>query len=419
MPTETATALAEMRDMATIAELERRAPHQPTQPQPANAHLHLPPNFSAFVTVEQAVDLAGAQRIAVMGANNYYDYEVYGDFSRLARKQAIFPLYGMEIICLLPELQKQGIKLNDPGNPGKLYLCGKGITRFAAMTEKGSAILNTIRKNDSSRMAKLVDRLASVFAERGVDTGLTESAVIDRVVERHHCRRERVYLQERHVCQAFQEKFFAFVPPAERIEKLTRLFGADPKAGPDDAVKIQNEIRALLLKAGKPGYVPETFIGFDEAYLLVTEMAGIPCYPVLADGVIPICQFEASVEELIAALKQWKIGFAEFIPVRNKPEVLSQYAKAMRSAGLVVTAGTEHNTLDLIPIEPACLNAAPIPDDVAKIFWEGACVAAAHQFLTLNGQPGFAFGCGEDRIAYLAKLGAAVIDQYRNTRERS
>ena len=34
--------------------------------------------------------------------------------------------------------------------------------------------------------------------------------------------------------------------------------------------------------------------------------------------------------------------------------VLERYVTAMRGAGILVTAGTEHNTLDLIPIEPAC-----------------------------------------------------------------
>ena len=28
------------------------------------------------------------------------------------------------------DLRDAGIKVNDPGNPGKTYLCGKGITRF-------------------------------------------------------------------------------------------------------------------------------------------------------------------------------------------------------------------------------------------------------------------------------------------------
>ena len=59
---------------------------------------------------------------------------------------------------------------------------------------------------------------------------------------------------------------------------------------------------------------------------------------------------------------QNKIGFGGrlgFFPLRNKPETLARYVIPMRRAGLVVTAGTEHNTRDLIPLEPACLNAAP------------------------------------------------------------
>jgi hypothetical protein len=96
----------------------------------------------------------------------------------------------------------------------------------------------------------------------------------------------------------------------------------------------------------------------------------------------------------------------------------------MRAAGLAVTAGTEHNTLDLIPIEPTCKSGVPIPDDLKQIFWEGACVAAAHQFLTLHGQRGFVDAAGnpnsayksvEDRIAAFARLGAAVIRKFQET----
>jgi len=415
MQSESAKALSDLRDLAPVAELESRAAAggQRLPRLKVNAHLHLPPNFSAFSTVALAVKMAAAQQVAVLGASNYYDYEVYGDFSRLAREQSIFPLYGLEIIALLPELQASGTKLNDPGNPGKLYLCGKGITRFANMTAKAQSILNQIRTNDSTRMAKVVQQLADVFAQRGVPTGLTESAVIDRIVRRHECPRNRVYLQERHVCQAFQERFVELVPANERAEKLTKVLGAATKAGPEEAVAIQNEIRSHLLKSGKPGYVPETFIGFDDAFRLITELGGIPCYPVVADGANPISPFEDPVDHLIAEIKKWNIGCAEFIPPRNKPDVLSRYVKQMRAAGIVVTAGTEHNTLDLIPIEPACVGSAAVPDDIQAIFWEGACVVAAHQYLTLNNQPGFIADCGEERIAHLSRLGAEVIQTYR------
>jgi hypothetical protein len=247
------------------------------------------------------------------------------------------------------------------------------------------------------------------------------------VARRHGCPRERIYLQERHVCQAFQEAIFVKVPAAERIEKLTRAFGltSAPKFGPDEAVKIQNEIRAQLMKAGKPAYVDETFVNFEQAYRLILELGGIPAYPTLADGTSPICPFEQPVEKLITDLKARGFECAEFIPIRNAPEVLSHYVRAMRASGLVVTAGTEHNTLDLLPLEPACVKGAPVPPEVQEIFWEGACVVAAHQFLTLHGGCGFVDTQGRPnpnypnattRIAAFRSLGEAVIQRYLNSK---
>ena len=57
----------------------------PTSPPRVNAHIHLPPNFSAFDSVEQAVTLAADEHIGVLGVSNYYDYDVYGEFVERAR----------------------------------------------------------------------------------------------------------------------------------------------------------------------------------------------------------------------------------------------------------------------------------------------------------------------------------------------
>jgi hypothetical protein len=388
-----------------------------------NSHIHLPPNFSAFTTVAQAIELASAQGIEVLGVSNYYDYQVYGDFAAGARQAGIFPLFGLEIICLIDDLVKAGVKVNDPGNPGKMYVCGKGITRFAPFNAEAERLIGRIRHNDSTRMREVIHRLGEVFTQRGWPIELTEAAVIDLVAARHGCPRERIYLQERHVCQAFQEALFARVPVNERPALLTRALGlvAPPKFGPEDAVAVQNEIRAQLLKSGKPAYVAETFVSFEQAYRLILELGGVPAYPTLADGTRPICPFEAPVEQLIANVKARGFQCAEFIPVRNTPEVLTHYAKAMRAAGLVVTAGTEHNTLDLLPLEPACVKGIPVPEEVQDIFWEGACVVAAHQFLTLHGECGLVDAQGrphprypdaETRIAALRALGETVIQRY-------
>jgi hypothetical protein len=243
------------------------------------------------------------------------------------------------------------------------------------------------------------------------------------IVRRHGSDRKTVYLQERHIAQAFQEAAFAKAPASERLEKLSTVFGTATKArNADDSVGVQNELRSYLMKAGKPAFVDETFIGFDEAFKLILELGGYPCYPVLADGNNPICPFEEPVSKLIENIQKRSIFAAEFIPVRNAPDVLEKYVKAMRAAGVVVTAGTEHNTLDLIPIEPTCKGGVAISEELKAIFWEGACVAAAHQFLTLHGEVGYVDSSGklnpsyshaEDRIVTFARLGAAVIRRYQ------
>jgi hypothetical protein len=389
-----------------------------------NAHIHLPPNFSAFETVDQAVKMTAGEGVAVLGVSNYYDYNVYGTFASLARAAHVFPLFGLEIICLLDDLKSSGVKLNDPGNPGKMYICGKAITRFAPplFTKEGERLLNTIRHSDSTRMDKMVTAMERVFSERGMATGTTTASVIDMVVRRHGSPCETVYLQERHVAQAFEQATHA-IEPAQRLERLGKVLGTPSKAkGPDDAVGIQNDLRSHLMKAGKPAYVDETFVSFPEAFALIRELGGYACYPLLLDGASPISAFEASPDGLIAHLRQRNIHAAEFIPARNDVKGLTEYATKLRAAGFVVTAGTEHNTQSLIPIEPSCLNNVPIPDAVKAIFWEGACVAAAHQYLTLNGKTGYTdsggnpnpdYGSADERIRSLAKLGQGVINAYR------
>jgi len=394
----------------------------PARRPKVNSHIHLPPNFSAFESVSQAVSLAAEQGFGVLGVSNYYDYRVYADFIAQARRRGIFPLFGLEIICLIDDLLEAGTRINDPGNPGKMYICGKGITRFDEMTAEGSRLLDIIRRNDTRRMEEMTDLLRDLFAERGLSTAVDSGAVIDMVVRRHGCPRESVYLQERHVAQAFQEALFEHTSPGERLERLAAILGAESKAaGPDDSVAIQGEIRSHLMKAGKPAFVPETFVDFAQAHSLILEMGGIPCYPTLADGASEICEFEQDIDELARRIRRWNIHAVEFIPIRNEPETLARYVRRMRRAGLFVTAGTEHNTLDLLPMEPACIDGKPIPDDVREIFWEGTCVVAAHQFLTLHGRCGFVdeqgrpnpdYADDEKRIDAFRALGAAVIERY-------
>lgn len=380
-----------------------------------NTHIHLPPNFSAFETVQQAVDLAAEQGVRVLGVGNYYDFTVYRDFVKAVREKGIFPLFGTEIIALETDMQQQGIRINDPGNPGKYYICGKGISRFESFTDRAGELLKQIRQSDTLRMREMTDKMASVFSKHGIDTGLDEAAVIARVVKRHGCAAAMVTLQERHLAQVFQDVLFEKVQPDQRVQKLTELFGTAVQADPDNAVGIQNEIRSHLMKAGKACFVPETFVNLKQAKELIAELGGIACYPVLADGSKQRCEYETPLGNLIETLKANQYAMVELIPVRNQPEVLAEYVTAIRAAGIVVVAGTEHNTLDLLPIEPTCVGGKEIPPAVNRIFWEGVCVLAAHAFLKANQQDGFVETTETDpekNIRDFSQLGAVVLERY-------
>ena len=380
-----------------------------------NSHIHLPPNFSAFETVEQAVELAADQGVRVLGCGNYYDYSVYQRFTETARDKNVFPSFGTEIIALETDLQQKDVRINDPGNPGRHYICGKAISRFEDLSSRADELLSGIRNNDKLRMKEMAVKMAAVFSEYGTDTGLDDQAVIARVVKRHGCSADTVTLQERHLAQAFQEVFFDKVSEGQRQQKLTDIFRVPSQSNPSDTVGIQNEIRSNLMKAGKICFVPETFVNLAQAKELICELGGIPCYPVLADGSKKRCEYETPVEQLIERLKDNHYTMVELITIRNSPEVLVEYVSAIRQAGIAVVAGTEHNTLNLLPIKPACVGGQAVPEEIDSIFKEGICVLAAHAFLKAHGEEGFVDGQegnANQRIEDFSRIGAVVLKNY-------
>lgn len=419
-----ATAMNLMRNLPPPRRLRAEvAEEEVPSPAAVNTHIHLPPNFSAFSSIARAVEMAHGAGISLLGAGNYYDFTVYGEFAAECARRGLFPLYGMEIMAGVDTLRDEGVKVNDPGNPGKMYICGKGITCFVSPSGRARSLLAKVRENDSRRIAEMVRRLDGIFAEHGIETGLDADALAARVAERCGCPRDAVTLQERHVAMAFQEALFVRVEPEQRRRRLADILGGPTDVSVTQPVAVQNEIRLRLMKAGMPAFVEEEFVTMDEAVRLILELGGIPCYPTLADGAGDFCGFEEPVEGLIDNITDMGFHFAEFIPVRNDPQVLARYVTAMREAGIVVTAGSEHNTLELRPLGLTARDGQAIPGSVREIFLEGACVAAAHQYLSACGECGYvdgegrlnpAWSCGEKRIAEFARLGAAVIDRFVN-----
>lgn len=387
------------------------APGQLGPPLPHNDHLHLPPNFSAFRTAEDAVALAHEQGLALVCASNYYDHRIYEGFGRLCLEKGIFPCFGLEIITFDPELCERGVRVNDPSNPGRFYYIGIGTARIVAPPEAARAVLAGIRARDEVRCRTMVERLVATLAERGVEIELSVEGIARTIAERAGVPVEYVALQERHLVQALQEALFAAggEDPTELVDRAAGIALTKPR----DATAVQNDLRSCLLKAGKPAYAEERFIAPDEARTAIIGLGGIPCYPILADGGNPIPEFEAAPEALAAELRARGIYCGQLIPRRNKLEVVERYAEALRAAGIVMTVGTEHNTLERIPLEPAALGPTPLTPRLREIFWEGACVVAAHQTLVARGEPGVVDEAGSPLGApeEFAPLGDSLIRQ--------
>ncbi len=93
----------------------------------ANAHIHTPYSFSAFSDLDSIFKMAVSEKVTVLGINDFYVTDGYDSFHKGCIENKIFPLFNIEFIGLLKEEQKNGIRINDPNNPGRIYFSGKGL----------------------------------------------------------------------------------------------------------------------------------------------------------------------------------------------------------------------------------------------------------------------------------------------------
>jgi hypothetical protein len=391
---------------------------------PFNTHLHVPPNFSAFTTVEDCVETADAQGVKVIGTSNYHDFGVYDRLEAAARDRGMVALHGLEFISVLEEEMKQGMLINDPNNPGRAYVCGKAIPFPTRPGPEPARFMAEAKVSNEARTTQMVDVIRDLFAKAGLVVDVTYQSIVEIVAARAEVDPDWVVLQERHVALGFQVALFEALPSEQRAAFLTRLYGQAPRAGVDDVVATQGELRSRLMKAGGAAFVDETPVPFADAIRFIRSLGAIAIYPTVADGADPICGYEDPVEDLIERMGQHDLYGAELIPVRNTPECVDRYVKAWRAAGIFVTAGTEHNTLDRIPVEPTCLKGVPLSEEVLDICWEGTCVITAHQHLRQQGEAGYTDDTGalnpgfpdaESRLRYFAELGAHLIHEATGT----
>jgi hypothetical protein len=378
----------------------------------ANLHIHTPYSFSAFKNVGEAIGLAYNQNVKVLGISDFNTTQGYEEFTKECLNAKIFPAYGMETIALSVEDQKSGVRWNDPSNPGRIYFCGKA---FQYPLISGKKTLNTLAKIANAldtqvrqMIAKLNDHLKKVLPEIQLDYNYILENMTNGTV------------RERHLAKALQLALMkAFPDHDDRSKALSAIYGKGSQIDVSNEVLLQDDLRSNLLKAGKVAFVeesPEAYLDMDEARSLMLDMGGIPCYPVLSDGTKgEPTEAEKDPESLCDLLIKKGIYCAEFIPTRNDINLLKTYISVFKSKGIVLTAGTEHNTPMMEPIYPRCKGNVQLDEFLKETFWKGACVVAAHQYLVSKGQAGYVDSSGiktDMAIEKLESIGEGVISYY-------
>ena len=143
-----------------------------------NTHLHVPPNFSAFTTVEDVVETAAAQDVKVIGTSNFHDFGVYDRFDAAAREHGLKALFGLEFISVLADEQRDGVKINDPANPGRAYVCGKGIPAPTNLRPESRAFMDRAKASNEARTSAMVDLIRELFEKAGLEVDVSYQSIV-------------------------------------------------------------------------------------------------------------------------------------------------------------------------------------------------------------------------------------------------
>lgn len=375
-------------------------------PLKVNNHIHTPYSFSAFQSVEEAVRLAVSEDIRVLGINDFYTTDGYEEFVDECQKQAVFPLLNVEMIGVSKPLQQKGIRINDPNNPGRIYISGKGLAFPSVLPPDLKEKVAGVIRESNRQVSRMVQLVNGWMAKHGL--ALTIS------VEEIMRDQARGLLRERHVARMLRMKLNETFPEDRHYyQTLKTIFdGTGPSSKREDVAGTEDELRARLLKAGAPAFVPEeetAFMPVEEITHIIREAGGIPTYPLLVDGAGgSITDFESDKEALFQSLQEEGIRSIELIPLRNQFEQVKAYSEFFYNRGFVVSFGTEHNTSAMRPLTVSCKGGVPLDPPLLEIALSGAAAVAAHQYLVEKEGKGYPDRTRDE----MERLGKAVIFHY-------
>ncbi len=319
-----------------------------------NAHIHTPYSFSAFSSVEEALEHAAAEGVKVVGINDFYSTDGYGAWKEGCAARKLYPLFGIEFISLNAEDQAAGLRVNDPNNPGRTYISGKGLAYPVILKGEPLRQLEAVRAESNAQVEMMCAKLNEWLKAEGKGIRLDFNEIRENLTKGS--------IRERHLAKALR---MAMCPDEE------------------NPAKVENELRSKLLKAGGPAFVPESpeaFLPMKTVQEIIEAAGGIPTYPFLADDAKGnFTDFEGDLMKAADTLKKRGFRSVEFITTRNTTAVLEQYAGYLEDEGFIVSFGSEHNTPAMEPVKLHTRDAAELSEKLKAINWRGACAIAAHQ----------------------------------------
>jgi len=393
-----------------MKELQYRGEPVGTPPK-VNAHLHTPYSFSAFRDIDDALERAVAEEVKVVGINDFYTTEGYKEWSEGCKKRELYPLFGIEFISLNEEDQRVGLRVNDPANPGRTYLSGKGLAYPFSLDEPYASQLTTVQSESNRQVETMCVKLNELLQSEQIGFTLDPDRIKKELTNGA--------LRERHLARALRMKVGEYYNNDEPLIRsvLEKLFSGKALKSPwGDIAGVENEIRANLLKAGGAAFVPEdpaAFLPMQSVCKIILAAGGIPTYPFLGDDAKGgYTDFENDLERVAKQLTERGFYSVEFITTRNDLYLLEKYAGYLHDQGFLVTFGSEHNSPVMEPVELFARHGTPLTDRLKQINYEGACVIAAHQHLVNEGLEGY---LDDEGVADISKreefidLGAQLI----------
>ena len=377
-----------------------------------NAHLHTPYSFSAFDKLTDALDRAVAENVRVVGVNDFYSMDGYKEWNDGCRSRKLFPLFNIEFISLQQQDQAAGVRVNDPNNPGRTYLSGKGLAYPVELAEPYASQLAAVRAESNAQVETMCGKLNDVL--RSYDAGFElDFKEIERTLTKGSIR-------ERHLAKALRLAAYEHLKnePKAIAAFFEKIFGGKPlKSDVADHAAVENEIRGNLLKAGGAAFVPEdpkAFLPMETVRKIILAAGGIPTYPFLADDAKGgFTDFEQDVVKTAETLRERGIFSVEFITTRNSVEVLEKYAGYLHDNGFVIDVrlGAQYARDGA---DRAFRPGRSSPDRAAQVhqLLRRMRVVAAHQDIVASGMQGYVDSRGKadiDKRDEYIKHGDSVI----------